>query len=521
MSAGPAALSQLLEESTRRRPEQMAIEDPERDELSTYDNLNTRSDKIRDALIRGGVRTGDRVGLCAPKSIATVASIFGVLKAGAAYVPVDCTAPPQRNAFIFQDCGVRVIVAEDCLVEGLRAATEGYPLSTLEMLDSDLRLLQGPGHRGDSSGSTPADLAYILYTSGSTGQPKGVMHEQGSALGFIDWCSEVLAPTEEDRFSSHAPFHFDLSILDVYVPIKHGATLILIGEELGKQPVRLAPVISERKISVWYSAPSILRLLVELGRLDRYEFSALRLVLFAGEVFPTKYLRALKAHWPAPRYLNLYGPTETNVCTYYEVPQLFADDRTEPFPIGKACSNDRCMVVDEQGREVKRGEEGELFVAGSSVMLGYWNRPERTAEAFYTDAEGTAWYRTGDIVREDPDGDYIFRGRRDRMVKRRGYRVELGEIESALYRHPDVREAAVIALPDADGGVAIHAILSCKDERRPTLVEWKRFCSEQLPLYMIPDRFTVQPSLPKTSTDKVDYQKLCELQRAAGVNKPA
>jgi acyl-coenzyme A synthetase/AMP-(fatty) acid ligase len=338
------------------------------------------------------------------------------------------------------------------------------------------------------------------------------MHTHASALSFVDWCSDTFAPTSADRFSSHAPFHFDLSILDLYVPLKYGAALVLIGEEAGKQPQRLAALIAERRLTVWYSTPSILRLLLEFGRMERYDYSALRLVLFAGEVFPVKHLRALQALWPHPRYFNLYGPTETNVCTYYKVPGRIPEDRTEPLPIGRTCENDRDRVVDAEERELPPGSEGELYVAGGSVMQGYWHLPERNDRAFFRDGEGTRWYRTGDLVREAGDGNYLFLGRKDRMVKRRGYRVELGEIEAALYRHPAVREAAVVALSDEESGVLIKAYLDTPAEGEPpSLIELKRFCAENLPLYMIPDRFSFQASLPKTSTDKIDYQTLKEL----------
>jgi acyl-coenzyme A synthetase/AMP-(fatty) acid ligase len=165
-------------------------------------------------------------------------------------------------------------------------------------------------------------------------------------------------------------------------------------------------------------------------------------------------------------------------------------------------------VMDELDREVPFGEEGELYVSGGSVMQGYWNLPERSAKVFYVDAEGTRWYRTGDVVREEPGGVYLFIGRRDRMVKRRGYRIELGEIEAALYRHPSVTEVAVIAVPDEENGVLIKAFLGGMGIQRPSLIEMKRFCAQNLPLYMVPDRFTFEPSLPKTSTDKIDYQSL-------------
>jgi len=458
-------LPRLLRNSAERHPDRVAVEDPERGDALTYRELTVRSSGVRDLLLRHGVRPGDRVGIYAPKSVGTVVALFGVLDARAAYVPVDVGAPPQRNAGIFEDCSIRFAVVAAALVDGLRDAWDAQPLAVLEDLGGDLLLVRGvepAEHEEAARGGegSPDEVAYILYTSGSTGKPKGVVHTHRSALAFVDWCSEEFEPTEHDRFSSHAPFHFDLSILDLYVPIKHGAALVLIGEEVGKQPLRLGPLIADRRITVWYSTPSILRLLMEYGRLERLDCSALRLVLYAGEVFPVKHLRALTRQWAGPRYYNLYGPTETNVCTYYETPAAIPDDRTEPFPIGFTCSGDRAIVVDEEGREVERGAVGELLICGGSVMRDYWNLPDRTALAFFVDGSGTSWYRTGDVVRQSSDDGYLYVGRRDRMVKRRGYRVELGEIEAALYRHPLVTEAAVSSMPDQENGVLIRAFLT-------------------------------------------------------------
>jgi amino acid adenylation domain-containing protein len=450
-----------------------------------------------------------------------VAAIFGILKAGAVYVPVDPGAPPARNAYIFGDCAVKVIIIENRFVEKLCAEFAA---------DSELPALIGLDGTGGGSylrsaleqvkldDPTPASsvelsvnsLAYILYTSGSTGKPKGVMLSHQNALSFVHWCSEVFEPSELDRFSSHAPFHFDLSILDIYVSIKHGATLVLVEEEIGKDPIRLAPFISDKKISVWYSTPSILSFLAQYGKLEQYGYSDLRLVLFAGEVFPIKHLRMLKDLLPQPRYFNLYGPTETNVCTYYEVPATIPMELTKPFPIGKACSHyeDLIKVVDEQGQEVEAGQEGELIAGGPGVMQGYWNLPERTASAYLVDSSGQRWYKTGDVVVQDEDGNYLYLSRRDRMIKKRGYRVELGEIEAGLYKHPNVEEAAVVAVANEENGVQIKAYLSFKDQQNPSRIELKRFCAEKLPNYMIPDFFSFLESLPKTSTNKVDYQKL-------------
>jgi amino acid adenylation domain-containing protein len=463
------------------------------------------------------------VGIYLSKSIDAVASIFGVLMAGAAYVPVDTEAPVQRNAYILDDCSVKSVIMEKRFEERFLAEielTNKKPLLILlggtgggnflkEALETEQKRKPTPLSKNEIS--KPDDLAYILYTSGSTGKPKGVKLSHRNAVSFIDWCSETFEPKQNDRFSSHAPFHFDLSILDLFLPIKHGATLVLIAEDVGKDPIRLAPLISEKRITAWYSAPSILSLLAQYGKLEKHEYPALRMVLFAGEVFPIKHLKKLKNLLPGPKYYNLYGPTETNVCTYYEIPSLIPEERNEPFPIGKTCSHLKAKVVDEFECEIPAGSEGELCISGPSVMHGYWNLPEQTRNVFLQGTKDQEWYRTGDIVVEGADGNYVFLGRRDRMVKKRGFRIELGEIEAALYRHPAIKEAAVIALSDEDSGIRIKAFLSYLGEERPSIIELKRFCSENLPLYMIPDLFSFQDTLPKTSTDKIDYQRLKEI----------
>jgi len=505
--------------AARQYPDHVAVIEPGKGSIS-YRDLDAVSDRVRDRLRADGVGPGDRVGLCLHKSIDTVAAIYGILKLGAAYVPVDPGAPPARNAFILNNCAVKLAVIAARFEDHLRAELEklGTMPSLFVLADTGagaaLRHALDEAEAKRPAPSTPTatpaagELAYILYTSGSTGKPKGVMLSHENAVSFVDWCSEVFAPRTSDRFSSHAPFHFDLSILDIHLPLKHGATLVLVAEDIGKDPVRLAPLIADHRITCWYSAPSILSLLAQYGKLDRYDYSALRLVLFAGEVFPVKHLRVLTKLLPAPEYFNLYGPTETNVCTFYRVSLPIPDERSVPFPIGKVCSHLEARVVDDRGRELSRGDEGELCIAGRGVMQGYWSLPEQTSRAFHEDESGRRWYRTGDIVVEAADGDYTYLGRRDRMIKRRGYRVELGEIEAGLYRHPSVKEAAVVAVADEEAGHRVKAFLSCRDAKHPSLVQMKGFCAQNLPLYMIPDEFVWCDALPKTSTDKVDYQQL-------------
>jgi amino acid adenylation domain-containing protein len=429
---------------------------------------------------------------------------------------LDPSGPAERNRAIIREARVSAAVLERRWVDALREDIGGAAVVALGGVGRGDGLRRGLGESPetgwppafDPTDVHPAEPAYILYTSGSTGAPKGVMVSHTAALSFVDWSSKVFRPTSADCFSSHAPLHFDLSVFDLYVALRHGARVVLISESTGKEPPRLAALIAERRVSVWYSVPSVLTLLARYGKLARHEYPGLRLVLFAGEVFPVVHLRALKSLWPAPRYFNLYGPTETNVCTAFEVPPTIPEDRIRPFPIGRACSHLHTIAVDASGRLVPMGSEGELCVRGPAVMLGYWNRPDETERAFLETAPGERWYRTGDVVAENAEGEYEFLGRRDRMVKRRGYRVELGEIEAALHRHPAVREAAVIALPDDVDGLRVKAFLELSRAPRPSLIELKRFCGETLPGYMIPDVFAFADALPRTSTGKVDYPRL-------------
>jgi amino acid adenylation domain-containing protein len=512
------SLIDLLEEPVRLHPAKTAVLIPGGESL-TYAALGALSDRVRDRLAALGVRPGDRVGMRLHKSVDGVAIIFGILKAGAAYVPVDAESPAARGAYIHNNCAVKAVFTETGLEPDMKRelgalgatppilaldVTQPNALATLlDSLDA-----QNKAPAAARVHPAPDDIAYILYTSGSTGNPKGVVLTHENALSFIDWCSDVFKPSAGDVFSSHAPFHFDLSILDIYVPLKHGATLVLIGEALGKDPLKLAQVISEQRISHWYSTPSILSLLANYGKLPKYDYSALRMVFFAGEVFPIPQFRALRALLPAPRYFNLYGPTETNVCTWYEVESEDKIATMPTFPIGMICAPNLGKVVDESGATVPFGTEGELVVHGPNVMRGYWNLPDRNAIAFLTDEQGRKWYHTGDIVTEHTGLGYRYVSRRDRMVKRRGYRVELGEIEVGLLKHPDIREAAVVAIADTESGVRVNAFVSCADGKSLSRIQLKTISSQSLPPYMIPDAFTVLAALPRTSTDKIDYQAL-------------
>jgi amino acid adenylation domain-containing protein len=512
-------LSHLLRGAARQFPTRAAV--VAGTESISYAELDRASDRLAAVLAANGVGRGDRVGIFVAKSVGAIVAIHGILKAGGVYVPIDPGAPPARAAYIIDNCGIRILLTSgrksSALADILSRGTGVTRIVLLDdaPLDETLAVAVTPWRDvataeavAPALDSIEADLAYILYTSGSTGVPKGVMISHRNALTFVDWAHEEIGVTDADRLSSHAPLHFDLSIFDLFVAFKAGATVVLVPDGLSSFPFRLAEWIEEQKITVWYSVPTILSLLVRNGKLQRLRYQALRTIVFAGEVFPVKYLRELMAQVPHAAYYNFYGPTETNVITYYRVPML-PEDRTAPIPIGKACANIEIFALQDDGRIVGRpGETGELYARGSCVARGYWGDAEKTAGNFVLNAKSRGFreiaYRTGDIVTLDDEGNYLFLGRRDDMVKSRGYRIELGEVESALYRHDRVREAAVVAIPDAAIGNRLVGYIVMETGAGASAVELQDFCTAIIPRYMVPETIEFRDSLPKTSTGKVD-----------------
>ena len=516
-----ALVNRLLSASAERHPHREAVRD--RGRSLTYAQLEASANRVARLLQENGVVRGDRVGLYLDKSLESVVGIYGTLKAGAAYVPFDPQAPTARLSYIAENAGIRVLLTAAEKSDRWGSLLAGAPsVETLILLGGGEGAVESPGRHvrllGDAAllalsdeptlvSQSPSDLAYILYTSGSTGEPKGVMLSHENALAFVHWAVDEISVTSADRLSSHAPLHFDLSVFDLYAAAAAGAAVILVPSRAALFPIELARFIEEEAISVWYSVPSALTMLVTRGSLATHSFPRLRTTLFAGEVFPMKYLLRLMDVLRHVQFYNLYGPTETNVCTWYEVPRFASGQEPDAIPIGRAIAGVDVFAVDERGSTVPSGEVGELHVRGPTVMHGYWGDTERTKRALYEQG-GSRVYRTGDLVREDGDGNFLFLGRRDEQIKSRGYRIELGEIEAALYGHPLVLECAVVAIPDELVTNRIKAVVSTREPvAEAELVE---HCRCRLPRYMVPEMFEFRDELPKSSTGKIARKLLRE-----------
>jgi amino acid adenylation domain-containing protein len=521
-------LHQLLRDSALRDPRHEAVRCAGRS--LTYRELDAASDAIAEALIEAGIRPGDRVAVHMTKRVEVVACIYGVLKAGAAYVPLDPKAPTTRVSLVANDCRVAAVLTTPALAAALVPTLEAPPELVLLVGDGEGPELGCPAARYDDVTARPAqrlqvpvidaDVAYILYTSGSTGVPKGVMLTHRNALTFVEWCFDTIGVSTDDRLSNHAPLHFDLSIFDLYLAAMGGATVVLVPEEEAYFGGSLAKFIDEERISIWYSVPSALRLLAK-ATAGPGAFPTLRTVVFAGEVYPTPHLRELRRLLPDVHLWNIYGPTETNVCTYYEVRELPEDDRT--IPIGRACGNTEVFAVTADGRLAGVGEEGELYVRGATVMKGYWGRPDKTSEVLVPNPLPGSLpdpvYRTGDLVQLRADGDYDFLGRRDHQIKSRGYRIELGEIEAALATHPQLEESVAVAVPHAEWGSAIVAWVALRNGASLTPRDVKRHVAGRLPAYMVPAVVEFLEELPKTSTGKIDRPNLLDRAKDLGMDR--
>lgn len=511
-------LPHIIDHSAAQFPEREAFRF--QGQALTYAELQAQANQLAHTLIETGIKPGDRVGIYHSKSLVSAVAIYGIMKAGAAYVPLDPAIPPGRLRFILDDCDIRHLITEARLRRSLhKALDEGgtldYAIGMSVVAETPYRSLSWD-EVARRPVDTPAvslmeqDIAYIMYTSGSTGEPKGLVHTHASGLSYARMAAAVYDLQPEDRLSNFPPLHFDQSTFDYFSGPLVGATTVIIPEAHTRFPASLSELMAAEKLTIWYSVPYALIQLLLRGVLEDRNLESLRWVLFGGEAFPPKYLRALMAHWPQARFSNVYGPAEVNQCTFYHVPPLTADDDS-PLPIGDIWPNAEGLVLDDDDQPVPPGEVGELLVRTPTMMAGYWNRPDLNAQAFYFRGRpggGQArFYRTGDLVQLRPDGLYNFLGRKDRQVKIRGYRVELDEVEAALMAHPLVEEAAVFPV-QAEDTQEIQAAIIPKTGTTLKTSDLLAHLSQQVPRYAVPGHLLVRHDFPRTSSGKIDRRAL-------------
>ncbi len=552
-------LSDLVPRVADSRPDAVAASFE--DATLTWAELDDRVARLAAALRDVGVENGDRVGIYLHKSMESLVTVHGILRAGAAYVPIDPMAPVDVMATIIGDCGIEVLVSHELRRAGvsrlarqvnvnavLGLAPQANDLPEDDLPETDLPQTERDRTRflswDDIAGYQPIDpvpvlgddLAYVMYTSGSTGPPKGIMHTHRSGLAYASMSSTLYGLGPEDRVANFSPLHFDMSTFEILAGVAAGSRVVLIPEPHLRLPASLAAYIADQGCTTLYTVPSLFQQLLARGGLADHDLSAVRWVLPAGEVFPPEPLAKLMALFPTARFSNVYGPAEVNQCTYFHFDAPPSEGRT--LPIGYRCPDAELLVVDERDRPVADGEQGELLVRTATMMAGYWNRPDLDRACFVerTGPGGHSgrWYRTGDLVSRQPGGSgddadaepaLHYHGRRDNQVKIRGNRVELEMVEAAVGSLAGI-EQAVVGVRVDDGGdsrLVVRYIATAgpadgedqKPDRDRNATEerdrdqvrdraWRRALAAALPPYAVPDRYEAVERFPLTPSGKID-----------------
>ncbi|MEP7154362.1 MAG: amino acid adenylation domain-containing protein [Betaproteobacteria bacterium] len=503
-------VQQYFSESAARFPDKPGVCCA--DDSLTFREVEEFTNAFARELKAAGVSRGQFVPFFLEKSVRSILSVLSILKSDCAYVPIDFKSPGQRMQSILKATGARVVIVDDesqAVFEQLIPEAEQPVLLNIGRFKPvDISPVQ--------ANNLSIDIAYVLFTSGSTGIPKGVMIPHKAIIDYIDWCVEVYALTDSDVISNHAPLYFDNSTFDLYCAFKTGATLHLVHEELNAVLPRLVAWLSARKITTFFCVPSVLTLLLRSRRLKPDSFPHMRHLIAAGEVLPRDILAEWMEMYPHIQFTNMYGPTEITVDCSFHVLHEKPDKDMISIPIGKARTNMELFVRTADGGLTQAiGAEGELLVRGTSVAYGYLGDAERTQKAFIQNPLNKFFhdplYCTGDLVRIDNNADFLFLGRADDQIKYLGYRIELGEIEASLVGIEGVHEGVVVfnnsaveserelgALVSLDEGFDLDALRAALQKR--------------LPGYMVPSRFKIiSEEFPRTPNGKYDRKQTLKL----------
>lgn len=498
-----------LEVTEKRIPDTVALADE--NESITFGQFYAYVQSVATAISHYGF-VSKPIAVFTEKSVRSVTAFLGVVMSGNYYVPIDVTMPSQRIAAIIDVLDPAMVIYNEKDSEKAKNIFDPIPLLAVEEtlnIDPDLVILDNI-----RKNIIDTDPLYILFTSGSTGTPKGVVISHRSVIDYTEWVSETFGIDETNVFGNQAPFYFDNSVLDIYQMLKNGARLEIIPERLFAFPVELLSYMNSHEINSVFWVPSALCHIAGLKALDTVRIAGLKLVIFAGEVMPTKYYNMWHKCYPNVVFANLYGPTEITVdCTFFIVDREFSDD--EPIPIGLPCRNSDILVLNEQNVLVQDGEIGELCVRGSSLALGYYNNPEKTAQAFVQNPLNKSYheliYRTGDLVYYNDRHELVYSSRKDFQIKHMGHRIELGEIETAASSLEEITSCCCIY----DKGKSNIVLFYTGDIDKRNV---KNLLKSMIPKYMMPQRFTKIEKMPLNTNGKTDRKILYSFLTKEGGN---
>jgi len=473
----------------------------------TYAQLNDKVNQLAHLLRAEGVRPGHIVALMVERSFAMIIGILGIMKAGAAYLPVSPENPPDRVNYMLKDGGVKILMVHR--KTGSRIVFEGL---IINLDDPDI-------YRGSTANpailNKPQDLAYVIYTSGSTGKPKGVMIEHRSLVNRLHWMQQAYPIDEGDVILQKTPYYFDVSVWELFWCALQGAKLCFLTPGGEKNPLAIVETVKRHAISVMHFVPSMLNVFLEYldakgASVVQRDLASVRRVFASGEALTPSHVKKFNDTWgnkTGARLTNLYGPTEATVdVTYFDCP---AGNDFDTIPIGRPIHNTRLYVI-RDGQQAAIGETGELCIAGIGLASGYLNNAALTAEKFTNNPvhPGERIYRTGDIARWLPDGNIEYLGREDHQVKIRGLRIELGEIENTIREYPGITDCVALVKKYSETVIVIVAYVVCKSDLEVEVL--RQYLKKHLPDYMIPNRFEKIDEIPLTPSGKADRKALPE-----------
>jgi amino acid adenylation domain-containing protein len=501
-------IHESFEAQAALRPESVAVVCGER--RLTYHELNVRANQLARYLRNLGVGSEALVGLCAEPSLEMIVGLVGVLKAGGAYVPLDPSYPRERLALMLEDTQSALILTQRALVDNLPPHK-----ARVICLDSDWEAIKQEGTTDIESGVAPSNLAYVIYTSGSTGRPKGVLITHHNVFRLFKATHARFGFDENDVWTLFHSYSFDFSVWEIWGALFYGGRLVVVPGWMRRSPEAFHALLCREQVTVLGQTPSAFR---QLNNADASAESArslaLRLIIFGGEAIDLQDIKSWFARHgdQTPRLVNMYGITETTVHSTYRF--LTEEDvaATSGTPIGVPLPDTEVYVLGGHRQPVPVGVPGELYVGGPSLARGYLNRPDLTAERFipnpFSNRLEARLYKSGDLVRYQPDGDIEYLGRIDQQVKIRGYRIEVGEIEAVLREHPAVTATVVVLREDAPGDKRLVAYIVPKQGESLTVVQLRGILGRRLPEYMLPSRFEFLRSLAVTPSGKVDRRAL-------------